>query len=73
MPEIVRQRTRVVTIVRELISASMSEHVWVQREGKFCSAPCTLHHPQEPGCSDRSASLCGEHIEACALQWAQRS
>ena len=73
MPEVVRQRTRVVAIVRELVAASMPEHVWVQREGKLCSAPCALNHPQEPRSGDWSACLCGEHVRALALEWAQRS
>jgi len=71
MPEIVRQRTRVVTIVRELVSASMPEHVWVEREGKLCSTPCTLNHSQEPSSSDWSASFGREHVRAIAPQWSK--
>jgi hypothetical protein len=51
----------------------MAQHMWMHCEWKLRSSPCALNRSQEPSCNDRSASLCGEHVRALALQWAQRS
>jgi hypothetical protein len=48
MTEIVRQRPSILTLVGELVSGRMPQHVWMNREGKLSGFACSLNHPQEP-------------------------
>jgi hypothetical protein len=45
MTETVRQRSSVVTIIGELVSASMTQHVGMDSKGKLGGASCSLQHP----------------------------
>src|SRR5947209_4339779 len=40
VPEIVLHRARVLPIVRQLVAARMSQHVWMDRKRKLRALPC---------------------------------
>jgi hypothetical protein len=71
MPEIMRQRTRIVAIVREFVSCRVAKHVRVNSEGEFGGFACSLNHPQEPSWCHGYARLRNEDIRALALQRSQ--
>jgi hypothetical protein len=45
MTETVRQRSSVVTIIGELVSATMTQHVGMDSKGKLGGPSCSLQHP----------------------------
>jgi hypothetical protein len=47
MTEIVRERTRVVPVIRKLVSRRMPQHVRMHREGKLSGFAGALDHSQE--------------------------
>jgi hypothetical protein len=45
MAQVVRYRPSVLAVIGELVAYTMSQHVGMDREGKFCGFACPLHHP----------------------------
>jgi hypothetical protein len=73
MAEVVRQRSRVVPIIGELVAGRMPQHVRMYWEWKLGANAGSLDHPQEPSCRYRRPGLGHEHIRARPLQRPQRS
>jgi hypothetical protein len=67
MTEIMRQRSRVVAIVGELVSGRMSQHVWMNLERKLSGSTGTLNHSQEPSWRYWSSGFRRKHVGAVAL------
>jgi hypothetical protein len=67
MPEIMRQRAGVLSIIRKLVARGMPQHMWMNLERKLRSYAGSLDHSQEPSWRYWSASLSGEYIRAGSL------
>jgi hypothetical protein len=68
MAEVMRQRARVVAIVRESAAAGMAKHVGVNAERQFGSAAGSLNHPQEPSWGYWRLGLGDEDIRPRSLE-----
>ena len=66
MAEVVRQRSGIVAIVRQLIPARVPQHVRVHAERQPCSFAAPRNHPQEPRGRHWCACLGHEHVGASA-------
>src|SRR5262249_1190852 len=73
MTKVMRQRSRVVAIIRQLVAGAIPQHVRMNWEWLLGASTGSLNHPQEPRCGHWRPGLGDEHVQARPLQWPQRS
>ena len=61
VPEVGLQRARVVALIRQLVAASMAQHVRMGLEAELRLNPGPLDHAGEPGGAERRTTLGREH------------
>src|SRR4029077_20602579 len=71
MAKIMGYAPRIVSGIGQEVPHRMPQHMGVNLKRKLRDSTSTLHHPQEPGGIDRSASLGDEHVVRSPLQWPQ--
>jgi hypothetical protein len=62
MAEIMLERARILAIVRELVSAGVPEHVWVNPEWHFSGLTEALDEPVETYGAHRPTALRNEYV-----------
>ena len=72
MPKIMRERSRIMAIVSQLITRRMPQHMGMNREGELSRLARALNHSQKPRRSHWRSALSDKHIWARPLQWPQR-
>ena|SRR6266436_6172403 len=73
MTKIMRKAPGIFTLIGELVSGGMPEHMWMNLERKVSSYAGSPNHPQKPCCCNGSASFGHEYIRTVALEWPQGS
>src|SRR5262245_14966549 len=71
MPEVVLNRARVLSVVGELEPRSMTQHMWMHREGQPGCLPGTRHNLSHRRVGERPAPLGDEYIRAGGVVAAQ--
>jgi hypothetical protein len=67
MSEIMSKGPSIFSLISELITSAVAEHMWMNWKLQPCGLTGPLDHPQKPCCGDRSSAFSNEDVGTIAL------